>query len=118
MSGLTYFTGLALLLLAGAFLLTDHLLTPPPGVTEVNAQRIKAGMSRAWAERILGGPPALEVPVNRYRSHGYWYDGAGLVGVEFDAEGQANLRAVFTPVKQARSVRAEIRLAGWECPSP
>src|SRR5262245_2383214 len=51
---LTYFTGLALLLLAGAFLLTDRL-TRRPGVTEANAKRIQVGMTLADVEALLGG---------------------------------------------------------------
>jgi hypothetical protein len=54
MPRLTYFAGLALLAVAGAFLLTDRLLTPPPGVTEANVKRIREGMRLAEVEAILG----------------------------------------------------------------
>ncbi len=46
-------TGLALLMLAGAFLLTDALLWEP-GVTEWNVQRIRPGMTFEEVEALLG----------------------------------------------------------------
>jgi hypothetical protein len=52
---LTYLSGLALLLLAGAFLLTDALLWEP-GPTEQNVRRVRPGMTSEQAEAILGGP--------------------------------------------------------------
>src|SRR5262245_51186366 len=55
MPRLTYLTGLALVLLAGAFLLTDTL-TWQPGVTARNVRRIKAGMTLPEVEAVLGGP--------------------------------------------------------------
>ncbi len=55
MPRLVYLTGLALLLLAGAFLLTDKLLWPP-GVTEANLLRIRVGMTLGEVEAILGEP--------------------------------------------------------------
>src|SRR5262249_19238177 len=57
MPRLAYFTGLALLLVAGAFLLTDALLWEP-GVTARNARLVKPGMTLAQVERVLGGPAA------------------------------------------------------------
>jgi hypothetical protein len=49
-----YLAGLALILLAGAFPLTDALLTPLPGVTEANARRIRHGMNLERVEAMLG----------------------------------------------------------------
>src|SRR5262245_61466194 len=57
-----YLTGLALLLLAGAFLLTDRLLYPP-GITEANVKRIRPGMTLAQVERLLRGRAAQEEPL-------------------------------------------------------
>src|SRR5262245_46758429 len=56
MPRLTYLCGLALLLLAGAFLLADWL-TWQPGVTEANVRRLRPGMPLAEVEAILGGKP-------------------------------------------------------------
>jgi hypothetical protein len=80
---LAYLAGLALLLLAGAFLLTDHLLAPPPGVTEENARRIRPGMSRAWTERVLG-PPADAVYCGGALQFAYWRGPACRVWVRFE----------------------------------
>ena len=55
MPRLTYLTGLALLLVAGAFRLTDWLVAPPPGVTEANVRRIQEGMALERVEQLLGG---------------------------------------------------------------
>jgi hypothetical protein len=45
-----------------AFLLTDHLLTPPlePGVTEVNVKRLRPGMTRDQVEGILWPAPRIK----------------------------------------------------------
>src|SRR5262245_11882544 len=47
-------TGLALLLLAGVFLLTDRLVYPP-GPTERNVKRVREGMTLPTVERLRGG---------------------------------------------------------------
>lgn len=59
MPRLVYWAGVGLLLVAGAFLLTERLVHPS-GVTEANAKRIKPGMTAAWVERLLGKHPVLE----------------------------------------------------------
>jgi hypothetical protein len=51
MPRLVYFTGLALILVAGAFLLTREL-TWQPGVTAGNVARIRKGLTR---EEVGGG---------------------------------------------------------------
>src|SRR5262245_44714857 len=104
MPRLTYFSGLALLLLAGAFLLTDHLLAPAPGVTEANALRVRKGMSWAWVERVLGGPATEEVDFLDGR-FGVWAAGAGLVAVEFDPAGRVTASGPRTGA-QAKLIRA------------
>jgi hypothetical protein len=76
MPRLSYLTGLALLLLAGAFLLTDAL-TWRPGVTERNVRRIKVGMTVEEARGILGvdlGPltPSGLVAVERGKGGTAW----------------------------------------------
>ncbi len=64
MPRLVYLTGLALLLLCGAFLLTDALLSPWPGVTEANPRRVSVGMNVKEVEAIFGGPGATGRPVS------------------------------------------------------
>jgi hypothetical protein len=53
-----YFASVALFLVTVAFLLTDRLLWQP-GVTEANVRRIRAGMTLADVEAILGAPAPL-----------------------------------------------------------
>jgi hypothetical protein len=54
-----YLLGLGLLLVAGAFLITDSLLWRP-GVTEANLRRVREGMTLAAVQATLGEPGALE----------------------------------------------------------
>ncbi len=58
MSRQTYLLGVAVALVAGAFVLTDWLLTPPltPGVTQANVRRLRRGMTSAEVRAILGDP--------------------------------------------------------------
>ena len=58
MHRLVYLAGLGLVLLAGAFLLTDHL-TWQPGVTERNGRLVRRGISMAQVQAVLGGPAQL-----------------------------------------------------------
>jgi hypothetical protein len=97
MPRLVYAAGFGLLLVAGAFLLTDWLLTPPPGATEANSNRIRPGMTLRRVERVLGGPP-LEGGA-RGSQLGWWVGDAGLVAVEFDAAGRVT-SAGFVPAAQ------------------
>src|SRR5262249_30448538 len=81
MPRLTYFTGLALLLVAGAFLLTDHLLALPPGVTEANVRRIKPGMPLGRVQGILGRAADWD-PEPHYPSRSlFWFSSAGVIRV-------------------------------------
>lgn len=56
MSRQVFLLGVALPLVAGAFALTNWLLTPPAGVTEPNVRRIRAGMTRQNVEALFGDP--------------------------------------------------------------
>ena len=56
MPRLVYLTGLAMLLLVGAFLLTDWLLWEP-GVTERNVRLVKPGVALERVEGLLGKHP-------------------------------------------------------------
>src|SRR5437868_2415316 len=51
-----FLLGVGLLLVAGAFVVTDAALAPTPGVTGENCDRIRKGMTLANVEAILGGP--------------------------------------------------------------
>ena len=83
MPRLVYLSGLALLLLTGAFLLTHDLLGPWPGVTEANARRIQEGMTNQQVEAILRGPPDPDKwgdgPAGRRIQ--YWVEKRGTVTV-------------------------------------
>jgi hypothetical protein len=86
---LVYLAGVALLLVAGAFLLTDAMLPPAPGVTERNVRRIKNGMSLARVKEILGEKRMLLVydPLGRWEAKvmlGIWRGEGGSAWIQFD----------------------------------
>jgi hypothetical protein len=56
MSRRVYLLGVGLALLALAFVVTDRVFGPPPGITEVNARRLRWGMTLAQVEAIFGCP--------------------------------------------------------------
>jgi hypothetical protein len=56
MSRRVYLLGVGLALVALALAFTDWALTPPPGVTEANARRIRPGMTLDQVGDLLGGP--------------------------------------------------------------
>jgi hypothetical protein len=101
MPRLVYLTGLALLLLCGAFLLTDRLLHLP-GITEANVKRIRRGMTLTAVERLLGGPATPErslrnAPPNfRPCPLLSWEGPTGRAHVYFTLSGNA-VSAVFEP---------------------
>src|SRR5262245_23116839 len=53
MPRVVYLAGWALVVVTGAFRLTDRVLHPP-GVTAVNVQRLRPGMTLGWVRRRLG----------------------------------------------------------------
>src|SRR5262245_12481995 len=87
MPRLVYLAGLAFLLVAGAFLLTDALLWAP-GVTEANLSRIQPGMTRRQVEARFGRPggPIKFDPLNREKKREMlgWINPEGLAWVVFD----------------------------------
>jgi hypothetical protein len=93
MSRTTYFLGVGIVLVAGAFLLTDRLLWRP-GVTEANVRLIRPGMTVQQVEGLLGGPANLI----RRRSCGrsgpcscdlFWAGADGVAILLFDQHGRA-----------------------------
>jgi hypothetical protein len=54
MSRQVYLLGVGMMLVALAFVATDWMIGPSPGVTEANARRIKPGMTLGEVEAILG----------------------------------------------------------------
>src|SRR5260370_36465154 len=60
MSRRVYLLGVGLALVALALAFTDWALSLQPGVTEANAKRIRAGMTLAEVEALLGGPAVEE----------------------------------------------------------
>ncbi|MCI0459975.1 MAG: outer membrane protein assembly factor BamE [Gemmataceae bacterium] len=79
MSKRVYLLGVGLLLVAGAFLLADWLLTPPltPGVTERNVKRLRPGMTRGEVEAILGSLPPPPRQVGGFGGFGGGFGGFG-----------------------------------------
>ena len=75
MPKLVYMTAIGLLLVSGAFLLTERFVCPP-GPTEANVQRIWPGMAYSRAKAILGGenPSAI---ADRGSHHGCAWLGEG-----------------------------------------
>jgi hypothetical protein len=89
-----FFVGVAMAMVAAAFLVTDALLGPTPGPTEANARKVKAGMTLREAEIILGGPPTQRVStVGKFASSVgtallFWpgRQGGVLVSIRYDNE--------------------------------
>src|SRR5262249_19202548 len=83
---LLWLAGVALVV--GALSLTDRLIWQP-GLTEDNARRIKAGMTLAEVEALLGGPAAdtFEMPADypAFRWQREWREGGASVVVQFTA---------------------------------
>ena len=93
MSRGVYLLGVGIVLLAGAFLLTDRLLWRP-GVTEANVRRIRPGMSVQEVEGLLGGPAntTRRAGCSRGPAHSWHVFLAGSEGyatVHFDMQGRA-----------------------------
>jgi hypothetical protein len=63
MPRLVYLSGVGLLLVGLAFVVTDRLLAPPPtpGITEANVRRLRPGMTPDEIEAVLGPRPVLYV---------------------------------------------------------
>jgi hypothetical protein len=127
MSGRLYLLGLGLALVAAAFVLTDAVLGPHPGVTEANVRRIRAGMLQGEVEALLGGPPlrTLDLDMNiRIRPHGpdeeptrwvaMWRGPTGDAIVQFNRPGGVDCAEFWPTFDQARPcVHPLVRLRVW-----
>ncbi len=82
MPKLVFLTGVALVLVAAAFLATDAALWRP-GPTEANARRIKVGMRLEEVEAILGGPGWCWSAGGTVSNSCYHYRWGGPTGVVF-----------------------------------
>ncbi len=95
MSRCVFQLGVGIVLLAGAFLVTDGLFYQP-GVTQANVRRIRLGMTEPEVEGILGGSAAggyVSQPTSRTR---IWSGVDGLAVVRFGQHDRVN-RRVFIP---------------------
>ena len=111
MSRRVYLLGVGIVLVAGAFLLTDALLWRP-GVTEANVRRIRPGMKRTEVEAVLGrqnggtiimgGLPRIEV----------WEGECGVANVQFDRHGGTQA-AQFLTAPPTRESNPLTRLRAW-----
>jgi hypothetical protein len=101
MPRLVYLCGVALVLLAGAFLLAREL-TWRPGVTADNVRRIKAGMTLEEVEALLGEEGTLFVDTRdrrgRWRLTVYtWDSGAGAATVRVRRGEGGRVEVIGTP---------------------
>jgi hypothetical protein len=79
--------GLALAMMALAFVLVHHLLAPPPGVTAANVRRLWPGMPVHEVEAFLG-KPGLGV-LDSGPGAVIWFGREGMVFVMFDERDMA-----------------------------
>jgi hypothetical protein len=79
MPRLLFLLGVAILLVSGAFILTDNILGPSPGPTEANALRVKPGMKLQEVQAILGGRGRSWCPLfmNRFTFSDFQWTGPG-----------------------------------------
>jgi hypothetical protein len=107
MSRQVYLLGVALVLLALGFLITEAALGSRPGVTEANVKRIRPGMTLGAVEVLLGGPGQFALlPGDKV---GYiWEAGSGQAVVELTMtavswqSAHGSLRERTLRVRQAR----------------
>ncbi|HYT90667.1 MAG TPA: hypothetical protein VEL76_18310 [Gemmataceae bacterium] len=84
MSKRVYFGGVALYVVALAFLLTNWLVRPP-GVTEANVRRIQPGMTRVEVVALLGRGPDMEM--GGWHPNLVWFADSGSATVTLSTNG-------------------------------
>ena len=116
MSRRVYLLGVGLALVALALAFTDWALSLRPGVTEMNAKRIRPGMTLAEVEAIVGKPNlgglVLPSPAPPFEGEEWvpevesgtliWESSDGSIFVEFNRKGVATGETTWIPSNDAR----------------
>ena len=120
MSKRVFFCGVALVLVAVAFLLTDQLLWEP-GVTAANVRQLRPGMTMQEVEGILGGLPLY--PENEFNLPPAYSPGFGLsfrlwrgkggTAIVYVNERNQVVWAEFAPGRQAGDLARIRAWLGW-----
>jgi len=76
MPRLVYLSGVGVVLVAAAFLLTDRLLYCP-GVTEANFRRLREGMTFEQVNTLFGAPGIRDTNAALYQAAYTWRSQAG-----------------------------------------
>ncbi len=113
--------GGGIMLVTLAFLVTNALMGPPPGVTEANVRRIHEGMTLKEVETILGGPgqwDPLMTGCLQFSSHKCSWTGAeGVAWVSFiswtDSPGKVVQSGYFQPVARQTPFTCLRSWLGW-----
>ncbi len=115
MSSRVYLLGIAMVLVALAFVITDGVLGSGPGVTEANVRRIRVGMTLQEVEAILGGPGKGPVP-----GPNGW--GTGFQRFEFDSiyywTGRGGTAVVYISIRGSTPTVYCAGFSRTEQPSP
>ena len=88
MPRLVYLTGVAIALIATAFLITDAAMWRP-GPTEANVRRIRAGMTLKQVRAILGRPGKGQFFGSGPQALLWWEGPAGVAFVSIRTRGRA-----------------------------
>jgi hypothetical protein len=111
MSRWVYSLGVGVALVALAFVVTDWVIGPTPGVTEANVRRIRMGMRVAEVDALLGGP----APFTKYEDFFTESETRILIYCWWGETGKA---LVFTQEKSGRVLCAEWEPSDEPRPSP
>jgi hypothetical protein len=93
-----YFVGVALALIAAAFLLTDALFGPRPAATEMNVRRVLPGMSFPEVTTVLGPPARGSAPLRPgFAQTIAWGGEQGDVVITFGQDGKVSEKHFLSP---------------------